>query len=130
MSIENSGLIQQIVGNMLSGWGLTLVRAVIALVIVPFLLHHLGVEGFGLIGLMMVIISFANVSELGLRGALGRELSEKNAKNDVVGFQSLSSTALVLHLVISILVSFLGWFLAPYFVEIFNVNQELKEMAL
>lgn len=102
----------------------------IALVMVPFLLKHLGTDGYGLIGLMGVIVSFSSVADLGLRQALGRELSEKVASNDANGFRALSSTALALYLGIAVILIVVGWVLAPWFVTIFKVSDPLQNDAI
>ncbi len=61
--------IGQIIKNTLTGWGAILVRAVIALVMVPILIGAMGKEGYGLIGLFSVLVGLSAVADLGLRSA-------------------------------------------------------------
>lgn len=130
MAIENKSVLWQLTGNLLSGWGAIAIRSGIAFALVPFLLLQLGKEGFGLIALLTVIVSWSTVADLGLRGALGRELSEKVARKDEQGFRVLSSTALVLYLVIGLTVSLLGWILAPWMIDVFKVGDALRSDAI
>ncbi len=121
---------RQIAMNTLTGWLAMGCRMIIALFMVPFLLKHLGKDGYGLIGLMGVIVSFSTVADMGLRQALGRELSEKVANNDTEGFRVLSSTALLLYLGIAFILIVVGWILAPWFATIFKVPEALRSSAV
>ncbi len=121
---------KQLVINTLTGWLGLGFRVAIALIMVPFLIEHLGKNGYGLIGLMGVIVSFSSLADLGLRQALGRELSEKVAKNDVQGFRILSSTALILYIGIALILIIPNLLLAPWFVVYFNVDSSLQSQAV
>ncbi len=121
---------RQIITNTLTGWLAVGCRLVIALVMVPFLLKVLGKDGYGLVGLMGVITSFSLVADLGLRQALGRELSEKVAKGDSAGFRTLSATALALYLGIAATLIVVGWVLAPWFVTVFKVSEAYRHDAV
>ncbi|MGZ0020670.1 lipopolysaccharide biosynthesis protein [Nitrosomonas sp. wSCUT-2] len=124
------GVIKQIVRNTLSGWLAVGIRGALALIIVPFLLNHLGKEGFGLIGILGVIVSMAAVADLGLRGALGRELAEQLARNDLKIYSELASTALVLYFCLACVLGFAGWLLAPWVVEVLKVSEAMHEDAV
>lgn len=124
------GTKRQIAINTLTGWVASACRMAIALVLVPFLIKTLGRDGYGLIGLMGVIVSFSTVADLGLRQALGRELSEKVAHQDANGFRKLSSTALALYLGVASLLIAAGWVLAPWFTVVFKVPEHLRIAAI
>ncbi len=115
---------------MATRWGALLITSVIGLIMVPFLLKQLGTEGYGLIGLLGVIVSFSIVADLGLRQALGRELAEQVARKDPQAFSELASSALVLYLLIAGVLATCGWILAPWFVEVFKVSPPLRETAV
>ena len=124
------GTKRQVFTNTLTGWVAMGCRMAIALVMVPFLLKNLGKDGYGLIGLIGVIVSFSTVADLGLRQALGRELSEKVANQDADGFRMLSSTALALYLGIATVFVAAGWILAPWFAATFKVAEGLRDSAI
>lgn len=122
--------LRQIILNVFTGWLAILIRSSIALLMVPFLLYHLGKEGYGLIGLLGVIVSLANVVDLGLRSALGRELSEQVVRKDFEAFNGLASSAIILYLCIATVLVIVGWVLAPWLVDIFKVSASLKTDAV
>src|SRR5688572_13499140 len=53
-----------------------LVYPVVGLLMVPFYVERLGLDAFGLIGLMALVVSLLGVFSRGLGGALQRELSQ------------------------------------------------------
>ncbi len=120
----------QIIKNTLTGWGAILVRAVLALVMVPVLIGAMGKEGYGLIGLFSVLIALSYVADLGLRSALGRELAGMVVKNDEKGFRELSITAMALYLAIAFLLSVLIYVYSPQLVTFFKVSASLREDAV
>ncbi len=128
--MKEQSVLRPILRNLLSGWITIAVRAVIAIVMVPFLLIHLGKEGYGLACLLMVLVGFASVADLGLRSALGRELSEKVANGDKQGFRELSTTALLVYLALATGIAVIGWILAPWLVALFKVEPGLHHLAV
>jgi O-antigen/teichoic acid export membrane protein len=121
---------KQLIVNTLSGWLSLGLRLTIALVMVPFLIENLGKNGYGLIGLMGVILSFSSLADMGLRQALGRELSERVANNDPDGFRTLSSTAFILYMCIATVLIIPTLIAAPWFVRYFNVDYSLQPQAI
>ena len=120
---------KKVLKNMLSGWVASIARVIMGIMMVPFLLKYLGKEGYGLIGLFMIIVSCVDVADLGLRKALGRELSEKNASKDKHGFEALSSTALALYISMALLMSITLWLLTPSLLGVFKVKGEYYSIA-
>lgn len=106
------------------------IQAAIALVMVPFLIGKLGVEGYGVIAIITAIVGFSMIADLGLRAALNRELSEKVARRDEEGFRSLTATALVLYVAIALLIGAIGAWLAPWLCTVFNVGPGYRSVAI
>ena len=127
---EMNKTLKQIIKNMFSNWLAVLAQASIAFILVPFLITQLGREGYGLVGLLGVILGLTQIADLGLRGALGRELSEQVALKDTRHFNELMTTALVLYVCIAGGFALVGWVFAPWFVEIFKVSARLQPDAI
>jgi len=121
---------KQLVLNTLSGWGSVLARSALSFIMVPFLLRQLGQSGFGIVGLLMVLHSFAEVADLGLRQALSRELAEQAARHNHKGFNELASTGFLLCLLIGCTVATACVILAPALITFFNVPEPLRPMAI
>jgi O-antigen/teichoic acid export membrane protein len=97
---------------------------------VPFLLRHLGTEGYGFIGMLGVVVSISKIADMGLRSALGREMSEQVAKGDSGAFNELASTAFGLYLVIASIVGAVLFVVSPALVDIFKVSEAMKPEAI
>lgn len=102
----------------------------IGLVLVPFLLGELGREGYGLVALVATIVAFAEIADLGLRGALGRHLAEQVATKDVRRFNELASSAMAFYLTAGIVLAVACMLLAPLLVRAFNVSDALRTQAV
>jgi O-antigen/teichoic acid export membrane protein len=66
-----------------------LLYPVLALVLVPFYLRHLGLEGYGLIGVASLIVSLLSVLSRGLGSALQREIGRRHAPHDALTLRRL-----------------------------------------
>jgi O-antigen/teichoic acid export membrane protein len=122
--------ISQIIINTLTGWGALFVQAAIGLFMVPFLLGQMGKDGYGLIGLLGVVVSLSLVADLGLRNALGRELTEHVSLKDSKASSELLSSALMLYLLMGLLFATIGWILTPWLVQVFKVPEHWHKTAV
>jgi O-antigen/teichoic acid export membrane protein len=124
------GTVSQILINLGSGWLASAIQMAISLALVPFLLLHLGKEGYGLIGLLGVITSLTAVADLGLRMALGRELAEYVTIRDKQAFSEIASTAFSTYLALAIVLSSILFYTAPWLVETLKIPESLQPVAL
>jgi O-antigen/teichoic acid export membrane protein len=66
-----------------------LLYPLLALVLVPFYVRHLGVEGYGLIGLLALSVSLLGLFSRGLGTALQREFGRRNGTSAATSLRSL-----------------------------------------
>jgi O-antigen/teichoic acid export membrane protein len=97
---------------------------------VPFLLQQVGLSGYGIIGLLSVLLSLSEVADLGLRQALGRELAEQVTMKDRQAFNELANTGGLFYVVIGGLLSVGCLVFAPICISFFKVPVELQPMAI
>lgn len=81
-----------------SGWNLlgNLVPLLAAAFAVPFLLHTVGVERFGLLSLVWVLIGYFSLLDLGLSRALTKMIAERDDGQHAAELSSLCSTGTAL----------------------------------
>lgn len=120
----------QIAKNVGTSWIATFAQAAIGLFMVPFLLGHLGKEGFGICSLLGVIVSTTAMVDLGLRGALQRQLAEKRAQQDEHGFAELATTAMTVYLALAFLLVAGLLVSSHWLIVLFNVPEHLVSQAL
>jgi O-antigen/teichoic acid export membrane protein len=116
--------------NTLTGWGAVLVRTGLALYIVPFFLQHVGRSGYGIIGLLGVLLALSDVVDLGLRQALARELTEQIARKNRLAYIELLNTAYCMYLMIGLLVSITCIIFAAPIVVFLKVPLELQSETI
>lgn len=110
----------------MTGWGAFFFRALIALVMVPFLLLQLGRDGYGFAGLLMALVGMVEIADLGLRQALGRELAEQVARRDQKAFNEIISTSSALYLCIAIVIATTMWFATPWLTQAMRVPESIQ----
>lgn len=116
--------------NAASNWGLRLVQVVIGLVLVPFLLIKLGTDGYGIIGIIGVIVGMSQLSDLGLRSGLSRHLMAARIKGNGRLFNQLVSTGVFTYLGIGTILAIVLAFFAPYLLPVFKIPEHLQSEGL
>jgi O-antigen/teichoic acid export membrane protein len=89
---------RQIAINAVSQSGATILNAALGVVLVPFLIRRLGKDGYGLIAVIIAISGLCALADLGIAGALSRQLAEALTRKDNRRYRELLSTATGLHL--------------------------------
>jgi O-antigen/teichoic acid export membrane protein len=78
-----------LIRNTVANFAGQLLYPLLALALVPFYLRHVGIEGYGLIGLIAMVVSVLGVFSKGLGSALQREFGRRSAT--LQGRQSLAT---------------------------------------
>jgi O-antigen/teichoic acid export membrane protein len=100
-----------IVRNLLSGWMAIGVSFATGLIMVPILIKSIGPNMYGIVALLGAILGLSSLVDLGLRNALGRELSECRAADDPERYLGVASTATIIYMVIAMcIIIFLNTF--------------------
>jgi membrane protein EpsK len=116
---------RQIAINAVSQWGLTALSAALGIVLIPFLIAKLGRDGYGLIAVITAIAGVCTLADLGISGALGRQLAEALAKKDDGKYRELLSTALGLNLLAGMTCTLIVFLLARPLARSFAVPDSL-----
>lgn len=88
--------------NMVSGWMLFAAEVGVAFVLTPYIIHKLGAAAYGVWALMIGVIGYMGLVDLGIRGSVGRyinhylALGDRRALSQVVGVANVVLTALSL----------------------------------
>jgi len=114
----------------MTGWGSVLTRTALAFYMVPFLLQQMGRSGYGIVGLLGVLLSLSEVADLGLRQALGRELAEQVTREDQQAFNELANTGFLFYIAIGFLLAAGCLVFAPICISFFKVPVELQPMTI
>lgn len=110
---------RQFFRNIFSGWITLVVEIAIAFLLTPYIIFKLGAATYGIWSLMISVIGYLGLVDIGIRGSVGRyinhylALKENRAVSEVVGTSTLVLTGL------SLLAGIASIFLAENFSAIF-----------
>ncbi len=121
--------IRRIAQNIVSNWFALVVTTVVGFFLSPFVVHHLGNLAYGVWVLIASLVSYMNLLDLGLRGAVTRFVSKGKAQDDHEEASQAVSGALWIRLWISLAIVAAGLFLSVSFHHIFTIPVELQQAA-
>jgi O-antigen/teichoic acid export membrane protein len=101
----------------------------VAFFLSPFVVHHLGNVAYGVWTLVISLVSYMGLLDLGLRGAVVRYVSRHKAQDDHQSVNRTVSAALWLRFWISLIAVLLGLILARYTPEYLHFPTELRGPA-
>lgn len=110
---------QQLIRNIFSGWISLAAEILVAFILTPYIIFKLGAATYGVWSLMISVIGYLGLVDIGIRGSVGRYINhylaikDRSAVSDVVGTSTMVLTGL------SVLAGILAIFLAENFTSIF-----------
>ncbi len=116
-------------GVILSYFSIT-IRNVIALLLIPFIINHLGVSDYGIYSLVSALAGYLIVLEFGLANTTIRFLSVYKASNDKVKESEFISSIIVIYGALALFVAGVGmiiWFKLP---DMFHYSMTAVEIRL
>lgn len=84
---------KQFLRNLTTGWALLLVEVVVAFSLTPFIILKLGAVTYGIWSLMIGLIGYMGLVDIGLRGAVGRYVNHYLARSDSKALDEVVSTS-------------------------------------
>lgn len=109
----------QFVRNLFSGWILLSAEIVIAFVLTPYIVTKLGVVTYGIWSLMISVIGYLGLIDIGIRGSVGRYINHYLALNDHHAVSEVVGTSTIFLTALSILAGIAAFILAENFSIIF-----------
>ncbi len=115
--------------GMLSGAGSVVVKHLLNILLLPVLIHILGVELFGLYMLLVGIQELCLLLDLGFTDAIVKLLSATQGVMDTPRYKQIMKMGHVLFLSISLLILAIGLGTAPFFPLLFNIGPDLQTLS-
>jgi O-antigen/teichoic acid export membrane protein len=118
-----------ILRSVLSNWSYLIVSAIVAFLITPFVLRHLGDSAYGIWALVLQLTGYMGVVDVGLRSALVRFVSSTHTTKDHDGLNRLLSGVIMIYGVMAPLSLILGGFLAVFALPHMHTGPEMLRKA-
>jgi O-antigen/teichoic acid export membrane protein len=107
--------------NLAIGIGSSVWTALVSFAVVPFYLHYLGLEAYGLIGFFTALQGLFLILDLGLTPTMTREVARCRASGDVTEARNLLHTLAIINWgvggIIAALMALLAWFVADHWLR-------------
>jgi len=120
---------RRIAQNILSNWFALAVTTVIGFFLSPYVVHHLGNLAYGVWVLIMSLVSYMSLLDLGMRGAVTRFVSKGSTQENHNESSQAVSGALWIRLWISLAIILAGLILAGAFKHVFVIPIVLQRAA-
>ena len=109
----------QFVRNLFSGWISLAAEIVVAFVLTPYIIIKLGAATYGIWSLMISVIGYLGLIDIGIRGSVGRYINHYLALKDQRAVSEVVGTSTILLTLLSIVAGIAALFLAENFSTIF-----------
>jgi len=121
--------VKQLAKSITSNWISLAVSVGVAFFLSPFIVHHLGNMAYGVWTLVISMISFMSLLDLGLRGAVTRFVAGNHAQGNHLESSRVVSAAFWLRGWISLLVITVSVIMSILSIRIFAIPPELRLSA-
>lgn len=120
----------KVVYNVLSGLVRLVVIAPVPFLLTPFLLRHLGTQGFGAWAVFLSINSLTSLADIGVMGTLTKHVSEHYTRQDYANLNRIVNAGVLVFLAIALLAVVLSNLAAGFVVSAFFRNVPASRMPL
>jgi len=102
----------------------------VRLAVLPFVVHRLGNDAFGIYSIVSVVIGYASLLEFGIGTSLSKFVAELGARKEFARLNAMIGTAIVMYLVLGVTGCAVLILLTGTFVHtVFNIPVDLVEAA-
>jgi O-antigen/teichoic acid export membrane protein len=110
---------KQLARNLASGWVLLVAEVAVAFVLTPFIIMKLGAAAYGVWALMISVIGYMGLIDIGIRGSVGRYVNHYMALKDSQAVDEVVGTANVVLTGLSVVALAVAFAIATHFQQLF-----------
>ena len=129
-SAGQPGLGTKMIRNVLFGGLRYFVVTPIPFVMTPFILHKIGVAGYGTWAVFLALNGLTSLADLGLVGTLSKFVAEYYAHKDFDALSKLVNSGLALFLLLDIVITSALWFASPLLTRMLFRGSNVPEAEL
>ncbi len=106
-------------------WGI-----LVALVLTPYIIGHIGIERFGIWAIVGVLTGYFGLLDFGIGTSFVKYISEFYTKKDYEKINQVVNTGFIFYSIFAVLIITLAFFIINPLLNFFNIPQELHNEAL
>jgi O-antigen/teichoic acid export membrane protein len=103
---------------------------ILFLISVPYMIHKLGIEEYGIWVLMSSLVSSLGILNLGVGNANIKYISEYYTSGDIKMVNRIIRNSFLIYIVAGILILFIGVLASPYLVQFFHIKESHREVTI
>ncbi|HDL02494.1 MAG: hypothetical protein DRP46_03905 [Candidatus Zixiibacteriota bacterium] len=119
-----ANLVRQFGKNIFTSWASLAIRVLLVFLVNPFIIHTLGNDQYGVWVLVISILNYITILDLGLKQALVRFISKYMGVKDYDRINSVLSTAFLIYNIVGVLVIILTLFLSYFALDQLNIPDQ------
>ncbi len=120
--------VDKIAKNSLSNSAAFFVEALVAFMMMPFVIHHLGDSAYGIWVLINAMTGYLGLFKLGFRPSINKHVAEFNALGDYKSLNDFVGASLHLYLYVSVAIAVSAIGISYYFPLLFDVEEQFVEV--
>lgn len=105
-------------------WGI-----LVALILTPYIIHHIGIERFGIWAIVGVITGYFGLLDFGVRDSFTKFIAEFYTKGNYKGLNQIVNTGFVFYSLLGVIIVVLALFLINPLLRLFNIPANLYNEA-
>jgi O-antigen/teichoic acid export membrane protein len=113
-----------------SSYGLMILTIAIQFALIPLYLHHLGKENFGVLMMMLAVISYGAIGVGWVSGGMARIMGEKGAIHDKKSFADAYALSKLVYIGYAISAIALFWLVAPIIMPSVLEKKEMQQALI
>jgi O-antigen/teichoic acid export membrane protein len=110
---------QQFSRNLSSGWVLLAAEVAVGFALTPFVIRSLGATQYGLWAVMLSLVGYMGLVDMGIRGSVGRYVNHHLARGDLKALDEVVGTSNVVLTALAALALAVAFLLAGHFERVF-----------
>ncbi|MBU4376292.1 MAG: oligosaccharide flippase family protein [Candidatus Omnitrophica bacterium] len=112
----------KIIKNVFSSWTYYFIQLAIGFFLMPFMVHRLGAEVYGLWILVFSFAAYVSFFDFGIRGSVVKYVAEFEAKKDFGSLNKVINTSWLIHSSIGLLIILAFFMLSNFLQYFFEIN--------
>ena len=102
----------------------------LSIITVPIVIHHIGIEQYGILALVFLLLGYFAFLDLGMGEAVVKFVSEYYAKNDLKQINKVINSILVIYMIVGLIgVTLIIFFAKFYAIRLFKISPEYAQIA-
>ena len=118
-----------LIKNILSNWFNIIINSLIGFFMMPFMIRYLGDDAYGVWILIVSLVGYGIIFDMGIRNSIIKYVAEYYIVNDYEKLNKLFSSAIFVYTIVCMILIFISVSLSSWLIGFFNLKGEMQREA-